>query len=289
MNTRFAVVGAAVVMIAASGAAAAEQHLVVPTAFANLEGNANSSIPMGSGNAGTAQYIYAESELAAIPSGSRIVGFQVRQDNNFGFVRWPSVAGVASSYRVIMAKAATGPLGISATFASNLINPVEVRSGPLAIAAQSYPGAFPIGGTTPKGWGPQIALQTEYVYRGGPLAIEFRVVGIVGTSTTADAQTNSAAAAGGGNASSDHETTSNGGAALIIRLAYVTGACVGDLNADTFVDDADFVLFAAAYNILDCADPAMPAGCPADLNTDSVVDDLDFVLFAAAYNELLCP
>jgi hypothetical protein len=65
--------------------------------------------------------------------------------------------------------------------------------------------------------------------------------------------------------------------------------CPADLNADTFVDDADFVIFADAYNTLDCADPAMPAGCPADLNADNVVDDLDFVLFAAAYNELLCP
>jgi hypothetical protein len=33
----------------------------------------------------------------------------------------------------------------------------------------------------------------------------------------------------------------------------------------------------------------MPAGCPADLNGDDFVDDSDFVVFAAAYNELLCP
>ena len=55
------------------------------------------------------------------------------------------------------------------------------------------------------------------------------------------------------------------------------------------VDDADFVVFAAAYNLLLCSDPAMASGCPADLNKDGVVDDADFVLFAAAYNELLCP
>ena len=65
--------------------------------------------------------------------------------------------------------------------------------------------------------------------------------------------------------------------------------CPADLNADTFVDDADFVIFAEAYNTLDCADPAMPASCPADLNADSFVDDADFVLFAEAYNALLCP
>ena len=65
--------------------------------------------------------------------------------------------------------------------------------------------------------------------------------------------------------------------------------CPGDLNNDGFVDDSDFVSFATAYNTLDCADPAMPAGCPADLNADGVVDDLDFVVFAAAYNDLICP
>ncbi len=66
-------------------------------------------------------------------------------------------------------------------------------------------------------------------------------------------------------------------------------SCPADLNHDSVVDDADFVVFAAAYNILDCADPAMPAGCPADLNADQVVDDADFVIFVAAYNALLCP
>lgn len=66
-------------------------------------------------------------------------------------------------------------------------------------------------------------------------------------------------------------------------------ACPGDLNDDGFVDDSDFVVFVAAYNILDCSDPAMPEGCPADLNADGFVDDADFVIFVGAYNELVCP
>jgi len=92
---------------------------------------------------------------------------------------------------------------------------------------------------------------------------------------------------------------------LFIRTEWTTGpddtnvdnvvlegagsACIGDLNFDGFVDDSDFVLFVAAYNILDCTDPSMAAGCPADFNHDQVVDDSDFVLFIAAYNELICP
>ncbi|MBX3379948.1 MAG: hypothetical protein KF805_07620 [Phycisphaeraceae bacterium] len=73
------------------------------------------------------------------------------------------------------------------------------------------------------------------------------------------------------------------------QYGFISNTCPGDLNGDGLVEDADFVLFAAAYNILDCADPSMPAGCPADLNGDGFVDDADFVLFVAAYNELICP
>ncbi len=64
--------------------------------------------------------------------------------------------------------------------------------------------------------------------------------------------------------------------------------CNADLNADGQVDDSDFTLFVAAYNILDCADPAMPAGCPADLNADGFVDDADFSIFVVAYDALIC-
>lgn len=65
--------------------------------------------------------------------------------------------------------------------------------------------------------------------------------------------------------------------------------CIGDLNADYFVDDSDFVLFAGAYDTLLC--PTNPAYtcCPADFDNDGFVDDSDFVLFAGAYDQLICP
>lgn len=65
--------------------------------------------------------------------------------------------------------------------------------------------------------------------------------------------------------------------------------CEGDLNLDGLVEDLDFVVFAQAYGVLDCADPLMSAGCPSDLNGDGIVEDSDFVEFAAAYNGLVCP
>lgn len=72
-------------------------------------------------------------------------------------------------------------------------------------------------------------------------------------------------------------------------LIHIKEPCPADLNNDRFVEDTDFVQFASAYDMLDCADPAMPLRCPADLNRDGVVDDSDFVLFAGAYDALLCP
>lgn len=72
------------------------------------------------------------------------------------------------------------------------------------------------------------------------------------------------------------------------QAIVVANICAGDFNDDGFVEDADFVEFAAAYNLLLCTDPIMPENCPGDLNGDGFVDDSDFVLFAAAYNALLC-
>ncbi|MBS0190826.1 MAG: hypothetical protein U0573_02900 [Phycisphaerales bacterium] len=65
--------------------------------------------------------------------------------------------------------------------------------------------------------------------------------------------------------------------------------CAADLNVDGQVDDADFVIFVQAYNLLVCEDPAMPPGCPADLDANNLVDDADFSIFAVAYDALICP
>jgi uncharacterized membrane protein len=67
-----------------------------------------------------------------------------------------------------------------------------------------------------------------------------------------------------------------------------TFVCRPDLSCDGIVTDSDFPIFVAAYEILDCADPAMPFGCPADFNADGFVDDADFVLFVIAYEALFC-
>lgn len=70
-----------------------------------------------------------------------------------------------------------------------------------------------------------------------------------------------------------------------LKQNVVQETCAADINADGFVDDGDFTLFAFGYNELLCT----PPGCPYDFNGDGAVDDMDFIVFAQQYNELLCP
>lgn len=61
--------------------------------------------------------------------------------------------------------------------------------------------------------------------------------------------------------------------------------CPGDLNGDSYVDDADFLLFLPAYDAL--LVPEADRRC--DWNGDRLVDDQDFVLFLPYYDQLICP
>ena len=79
------------------------------------------------------------------------------------------------------------------------------------------------------------------------------------------------------------------GAFLVRAVGTPAPACPGDLNGDDFVDDADFAIFAAAYELFDCASPSMPVPCASDLTGEGFVDDADFVVFAEGYESFVCP
>lgn len=73
-----------------------------------------------------------------------------------------------------------------------------------------------------------------------------------------------------------------------IRTMAIYTNCPADINLDGFADDSDFTRFVAAYDLLDCADAAMPLPCPSDLNADGLVDDADFQIFVVGYDALVC-
>ncbi|MBY0113997.1 MAG: hypothetical protein K2Y21_14365 [Phycisphaerales bacterium] len=73
------------------------------------------------------------------------------------------------------------------------------------------------------------------------------------------------------------------------RLFVLTlqAPCPADFTNDGMVDDADYAIFASAYDAISC--PAPPQECPADLNLDGIVDDADFGLFLLSYEFTVCP
>ncbi|MBS0187926.1 MAG: hypothetical protein JSS51_07645 [Planctomycetes bacterium] len=176
--------GAAAVVLAS--AAWAQSFVVVPPSLATVEGNSNNVIPV-SASTGTYQVLYPASSLTSIPIGARITSMQFRLKNTTSQAQ-PELDGTATSYDVKIGTSSKTVATLSTTFADNIENGVLVRSGPLTLAAGSYPGGAATG-ITPEGWGPMITFSRSYVYTGGPLVMEIRNAGALGDDLIASADT----------------------------------------------------------------------------------------------------
>lgn len=66
---------------------------------------------------------------------------------------------------------------------------------------------------------------------------------------------------------------------FVAELAALS-SCPADLTGDRTVDDADFTIFAEAYEAF--------TDTRGDLNRDGITDDSDFVIFAASYEAFAC-
>ncbi|MBS0190648.1 MAG: hypothetical protein U0573_02000 [Phycisphaerales bacterium] len=141
----------------------------LPPAFDAVAGTSGNSLPIANYSEGTIQVMYGADQLTGIPAGSIITGMQLRLRNVDG--PFPSVAYTASRYDVRLASSSLTPATMSSTFATNMTGAVLVRSGALNVAANAYPGTG-----NPRAWGPVVAFTTPFVYPGGPLVIEWRVV-----------------------------------------------------------------------------------------------------------------
>lgn len=128
--------------------------------------------------------------------------------------------------------------------------------------------------------GSEIHVQLPPGLRGGAYQIRWRdgVLGLDGQ--TLDGELTDRGVAGG---LPSGDGAPGGAGAFAFTVSGLP--CPADFTADSFVDDADFVFFAAQYDLFSIP-PAAPA---ADLNGDGFVDDGDFVIFSAAYDQFACP
>lgn len=93
--------------------------------------------------------------------------------NNPSTSPWPTTSVSWGNYDITLAQATNEITEVSNTFADNMTNPVQVRSGPLTIDAN----LFPVDTDEPNSWGPTITFDTPYAYGGGDLVIEYRHTG----------------------------------------------------------------------------------------------------------------
>lgn len=270
--------------------------VVVPIEKAATPGETGYPVMLSAGG-NVHQSVYAEDQLRGLRIGSLITGMSLRRNSNFesNGPDWPASDTAVNRFDITLSTSPVAPDAMSDTFASNIgADAILVRSGPMTIPAKAFPYVESETIACENEW--FIQFTEPFVYNGGPLSMTIRNnSGAGGTTLLADAYTGPSAVAAGrwtigmGPDATVHTNFSQKGA-LVARFAFIPkGECPGDLNNDGIVEDSDFVLFADAYNRLDCADPSNAMGCPADLNRDRYVDDTDFVIFAQAYDRLLCP
>lgn len=269
-----------------TGQSASAVTVMTPNLLESSEGN--SDWFMGWHPEFSVQVFIAASQLASVPQGSGFTGMSFRCS-----ARSPSfpVADVnMPRFDVMLSPSVFAPMGVSGTFADN-IGPgaVQARTGSIVIPADAFPSEPTPDVPSANVW--YVPFTNFFVYPGGDLCVTMRVQGTISNFGLFDGYAFSPTEVGSAvyNYGNANGTTGSLYGPLGIRFAFEGPTeCPGDLNFDSQVDDADFVIFLSAYNILDCADPAMPASCSSDLNTDGVVDDDDFVIFLAAYNMLVC-
>ena len=271
---------------ASSAHARSPVTVMTPNLLESVPGN--SDWYMGRQSAYSVQVFVAASQLSALTPGTGITGMSFRCSPNTA--TFPSLNVNLPRFDVTLSPSVFSPTTISTTFASN-IGPgaVKVRSGSMLVPVDSFPASGTVGVPSPNAW--YVQFSSIYVYPGGDLCVTIRGEGMLTGSGLFDGNDFGPLPIGSALYNYGDSNATNGFVygPLGIRFSFAGSTnCPGDLNFDFQVDDSDFVVFLAAYNILDCADPAMPASCSSDLNHDGVVDDQDFVQFVFRYNVLLC-
>lgn len=162
------------------------------------------------------------------------------------------------------------PTNVRVTFSENM----NLAAGNFQVLRNGTPIAFSYS------WNPATLTATlQFASKLSPAAYSVQTLGSPTSSATSVALDGDVANPDLASSLPSGNGAPGGGASY--NFVVVAGSCPADLNADGVVDDADFVLFATAYDAF--------ATMAADINGDAQTDDADFVLFAAAYDVLECP
>ncbi len=163
--------------IAGSSTAARAQFVTTPNNMNDIAGNGGLSVLTTFGPT-TWQGVIAQSEFGNVKAGDRITGIQWRaMSNSFHVPSWPPQSWIDwFNFDIYLSSAATSPATMSNTFALNDGSDVTlVRSGPYTLNPHSYTNNGVSGTIRP--WGPLIAFDVPFEFRGGDIAITVRQSG----------------------------------------------------------------------------------------------------------------
>jgi len=153
--------------------------VVAPDDYKTVPGNSGlNTLIRGVGLPRTYQMQFSPDALGGLPAGARIAGLRFRLYTN-AVVSFPTTNLTWSDYEVTLAQAANPITSLSTNFSANLLNPVLVKDGPLSIPISN----FSIGGY-PNAFGDFVVLDSQYVYQGGDLVMQFTHTGSNSTNTT---------------------------------------------------------------------------------------------------------
>ena len=151
----------------------------VPGSYASVFGTSGlNTLTRGTGNARTYQMQFSAAALSGLPIGAQITELRFRQDSSAA-AAFPSAPLSWTEYDVTLARASNLVSAMSLTFSNNMANPVLVKSGPLAVAANQFPA-----GSSPNPFAPFIVFDVPYTYQGGDLVMLFRHPGSSSTNST---------------------------------------------------------------------------------------------------------
>ncbi len=153
--------------------------VVAPDDYTTVPGNGGlNTLIRGLGLPRTYQMQFTPDALGDLPAGARIAGLRFRLSTN-SIVSFPVTNLTWADYEVTLAQAANPITSMSTNFSANLLYPVLVKDGPLSVATNN----FSIGGY-PNAFGGFMVLDSQYVYQGGDLVMQFTHTGSNSTNTT---------------------------------------------------------------------------------------------------------